>query len=48
MIIKGQKDDTVNFLYNDIRYNSKIRYNVNLVFTKFSGSYIARPINVRR
>ena len=29
---------TVNPLYNDIRYNSKIRYNVNLVCTKISGS----------
>ena len=27
---------TVNSLYNDIRYNSKIRYNVNLVRTKIS------------
>ena len=27
---------TVNLLYNDIRYNSKIRYNVNLVCTKKS------------
>ena len=27
-------------LYNDIRYNSKIRYNVNLVYTKISGSCI--------
>ena len=25
---------TVNPLFNDIRYNSKIRYNVNLVCTK--------------
>ena len=32
--------DTVNPLYNDIRYNSKIRYNVNLVCTKISGSCI--------
>ena len=31
---------TVNPLYNDIRYNSKIRYNVNLVRTKMSGSCI--------
>ena len=31
---------TVNPLYNDIRYNSKIRYNVNLVCTKISGSCI--------
>ena len=29
---------TVNPLYNDIRYNSKIRYNVDLVYTKISGS----------
>ena len=29
-----------NPLYNDIRYNSKIRYNVNLVWTKISGSCI--------
>ena len=29
---------TVNPLYNDIRYGSKIRYNVNLVCTKISGS----------
>ena len=26
--------DTVNPIYNDIRYNSKIRYNDNLVCTK--------------
>ena len=31
---------TVNPLYNGIRYNSKIRYNVNLVCTKISGSCI--------
>ena len=31
---------TVNPLYNDIRYNSKIRYNVNSVCTKISGSCI--------
>ena len=31
---------TVNPLYNDIRYNSKIRYNVNLFCTKISGSCI--------
>ena len=31
---------TVNPLYNDIRYNGKIRYNVNLVRTKISGSCI--------
>ena len=31
---------TVNPLYNDIRYNSKIRYNVNLICTKISGSHI--------
>ena len=31
---------TVNPLYNDIRYNSRIRYNVNLVCTKISGSCI--------
>ena len=30
----------VNPLYNDIRYNSKIRFNVNLVRTKISGSCI--------
>ena len=30
----------VNSLYNDIRYNSKIRYNVNLVCSKISGSYM--------
>ena len=29
---------TVNPFYNDIRYNSKIRYNVNSVSTKVSGS----------
>ena len=28
----------VNCLYNDIQYNSKIRYNVNLVCSKISGS----------
>ena len=32
------KPNTVNSLYNDIRYNSKIRYNVNLICTKISGS----------
>ena len=31
---------TVNPVYNDIRYNSKIRYNVNLVCAKISGSCI--------
>ena len=31
---------TVSPLYNDIRYNSKIRYNVNLVCTKISRSFI--------
>ena len=31
---------TVNPLYNDIRYNSKTCYNVNLVCTKISGSCI--------
>ena len=31
---------TVNPFYTDIRYNSKIRYNVNLVCTKISGSCI--------
>ena len=31
---------TVKPLYNDIRYNSKIRYNVNLVCTNISGSCI--------
>ena len=31
---------TVNPLYNDIHYNSKIRYNVNSVCTKISGSCI--------
>ena len=31
---------TVNPLYNDIRYNSEIRYSVNLVCTKISGSCI--------
>ena len=31
---------TVNPVYNDIRYNSKIRYNVNLVRTKISGTCI--------
>ena len=34
-IIKN--DNTVNPLYNDIRYNSRIRYNVNFC-TKISGS----------
>ena len=29
---------TVSSLYSDISYNSKIRYNVNLVCTKISGS----------
>ena len=32
---------TVNPLYNGIRYNSKIRYNVNSVCTKINGSYIS-------
>ena len=32
--------NTVNPLYNDIGYNSKIRYNANLVCTKISGSCI--------
>ena len=27
-------------IYNDIRYNSKIRLNVNLVYTKISGYII--------
>ena len=31
---------TVNPLYNDTHYNSKIRYNVNSVCTKISGSCI--------
>ena len=31
---------TVNLLYNDIRYYRKIRYNVNSVYTKVSGSCI--------
>ena len=31
---------TVNPLYNDIRYNSIIRYNVNSVCTKISGEAI--------
>ena len=31
----------VNPFYNDIRYNSKILYNVNLVCTKISGSYFS-------
>ena len=30
---------TVNFRNNNIRYNSKIRYSVNLVCTKVSGSF---------
>ena len=34
------KEYTVNPLYNDIRYYSKIRYNVSLVCTKISGSCI--------
>ena len=32
--------DTVNPLYNGIRYNSKIRYYVNPICTKISGSCI--------
>ena len=32
--------NTVNPLYNDIRFNSKIHNNVNLVRTKISGSCI--------
>ena len=31
---------TVNLLYNDIRYNSKIRYNVNPICIKISGPCI--------
>ena len=34
------RSSTVSPFYNDIRYNSKIRYNVNLVCTKISGSCI--------
>ena len=30
----------VNTLYNDVRYNSNCRYNINLVCTKISGSCI--------
>ena len=30
---------TANPLYNDIRYNGKIRYNVNSVCTEISGSF---------
>ena len=33
-------DDTVNPLYNDIRYNKKNRYNVNSVCKKISGACI--------
>ena len=33
-------ENTVNPLHNGIRYNSKIRYNVNLVSTKINGSCI--------
>ena len=32
--------NTVNPFYNNIRYNSKICYNVNLVCTKISGSWV--------
>ena len=35
---------TVNPLYNDISYNSKIRYNVNLVCTKISRACISSLI----
>ena len=35
-----QNYSTVNPFYNDIRYNNKIRYNVNSVCTKISGSCI--------
>ena len=38
--IKAYSLDTVNPLYNDIRYNSKIRYKVNSVCTKISKSCI--------
>ena len=45
---------TVNPLYNDIRYNSKIRYNVNLVAQKSAGrvffhcySYVILQENTR-
>ena len=31
---------TVNLLYNGIRYNNKIRYNVNPICTKISGTCI--------
>ena len=40
MTILLHRDNTMNPRYNDIRYNSKIRYNVNLVCTKISGPCI--------
>ena len=38
--VKASSRTTVHPLYNSIRYNSKIRYNVNLVCTNISGSCI--------
>ena len=43
-VLKEQSElSTVNTLYNDIRCNSKIRYNVNLVCTKISVLKSNRP-----
>ena len=33
-------ENTVNPLYNDIHFNSRIHYNVNLINTKISGSFL--------
>ena len=35
--LRATRRCTMNPLQNDIRYNSKIRYNVNSVYTKISG-----------
>ena len=40
LIITQYEVITVSPLYNNIRYNSKIRYNINLVCIKISGSCI--------
>ena len=39
-LIAFNSENTVNPLYNNIRYNSKIRYYIKLVSTKVSGSCI--------
>ena len=56
MQMKCHFSTTLNPLYNDIRYNNKIRYNVNSVYTKIEGScifsitvpyYSLGPLNIR-